>query len=261
MWATQGAFTCFTDALRAPEGGPLKSYIRRLFLIKDSSRGLLFSLGQGTCLAELDALSLEAITQAAVRRAFDKDQIVCLEGDACPGLMIVESGWLEVLKISPQGREQVIRLAGPGEMFNEVSVMAGGDNLVTVKSLEASVVWLIRREILFELMETHPLLGRSISQNLANHVLHLLDLIEDLSLRNVDGRLAHLLLNRSEDGVVQRQQWLTQAEMAACIGTTPVIVSRGLNELQDRGAIRLERQKIYILEPELLEAYEFQNYK
>ncbi len=228
---------------------------------RDSKGEVLFTLSQGSCLAELDASSLEAITQAAIRRTYDKDQIVCLEGDPCPGLMIVESGWLEVLKISPQGREQVTRQAGPGEMFNEVSVLARGDNLVTVKSLESSVVWLVSREILFDLMETHPLLGRTISQNLANHVWHLLDLIEDLSLRNVDGRLARLLLNRSQDGVVRRQHWLTQAEMAACIGTTPVIVSRVLNELQDRGAIRLERHRIFILERQVLESVEFQNYK
>jgi CRP-like cAMP-binding protein len=222
---------------------------------------VLSAYSLGTSLAELDALSLEAIKMAAVRHTFNKGEIVCLEGEPCPGLMIVESGWLRGVKISPQGREQETRLAGPGEMLNEVSVMAGGDNLVTVKSLESSVVWLIGREILFDLMAEHPLLSNTITQNLAQHIVHLLNLVEDLALRNVDGRLARLLLDRSNDGVIIQPKWSTQAEMAACIGTTSEIVSRVLNELKDRGAIRLERHQIYILDREILESVEYLEYK
>lgn len=227
----------------------------------DRDRKILSAFGPGTCLAELDSLSLEAITKAAVRHTFNKGEIVCLEGEPCPGLMIVESGWLRGVKISPQGREQETRLAGPGEMLNEVSVMAGGDNLVTVKSLESSVVWLIGREILFDLMAKHPLLSNTITHNLAKHIVHLLSLVEDLALRNVDGRLAHLLLDRSKDGVINQHKWSTQAEMAACIGTTPEIVSRVLNNFKDRGAIRLEHHRICILDHKMLESIEYLEYK
>jgi CRP/FNR family transcriptional regulator, cyclic AMP receptor protein len=228
-------------------------------VVRDGNMFPVFGLG--TSLAELDALSLEAITKAAIRHTINKGEIVCLEGEPCPGLMIVESGWLRGVKTSPQGREQETRSAGPGEMLNEVSVMAGGNNLVTVKSLESSVVWLIGREVLFDLMAKHPLLSNTITHNLAKHVVHLLNLVEDLALRNVDGRLAHLLLDSSKDGIIHRHNWSTQAEMAACIGTTPEIVSRVLNELEDRGAIRLERHQIFILDREILESVEFQKYK
>jgi CRP-like cAMP-binding protein len=233
----------------------------RLALNLDHAKEIQFTLGPGTCLAELDASSLAAITQAAVKKTYDKGQIVCLEGEPCPGLIIIETGWLSSVKISPQGREQEIRLEGPGEMINEISVMAGDINLVTLKSLENSTVWVIDRKVFFNLMAEHPKLSNIIMQNQARLVVQLLNLVEDLSLRNVQGRLAHLLLNHSKDGVIHRQYWSTQEEMAARIGTTSVVLSRLLNEMQNQGTIRLGHHQIHILDHEKLELAAFLNQK
>jgi CRP-like cAMP-binding protein len=227
----------------------------------DRDQKIRTAFGPGTCLSELDALSLDAIKKAAVRRTYAKGQMVCLEGEPCPGLMIIESGWIKGGIISPQGREQETRLAGPGEMINEISVMAGEDNLITLKALEPSVVWVIEQQVLLDLMAKHPRLSSTITQNLAKQVVELLNLVEDLALRTVDARLAHLLLNRSIGDTVQRQNWSTQAEMAASIGTTSEVISRLLNEMEDQGAIRLERRKISILDRKRLERIVFQKYK
>lgn len=215
----------------------------------------------GGCLANLDDACFEAIRNAAFRRTYKKGQIICHEGDPCPGLMMIETGWIKAVKSSPQGREQETRLAGPGEMINEISVMAGGDNLVTLKSLEASSLWVIGRAELFDLMAQYPALSSTINQSLAKQTVLLLNLVEDLSLRAVDSRLARLLLNRSLGDIILRQNWYTEAEMAACIGTTSEIISRILNEMEAQGAIRLERHKISILDRKMLEGPVYQKYK
>jgi CRP-like cAMP-binding protein len=227
----------------------------------EQDRKIRAAFGPGTCLSELDTRSLDAIIQAAVRRTYQKAQMVCLEGEPCPGLMIIETGWLAGLKVSPQGREQEIRVAGAGEMINEISVMAGETNLLTVKALEESTVWIIQRNFLFDLMARNPILSNIITRNMANRLVHLLNLVENLALRNVEGRLAHLLLERSKDGIFHRYHWSTQAEMAACIGSTPEVVSRILNEMEDQGAIRLDRHEIGILDNKMLEAAAYQKYK
>jgi CRP-like cAMP-binding protein len=120
----------------------------------------------------------------------------------------------------------VIRFIGPGEVFNEIGVLAEEKNLVTAQALEPSVVWDINREALLRLMETNPQLCRLIAQNLAKRVHHLMDLIEGLSLRTVEGRLAHLLLEQSNEGIVNRQRWATQAEIAAQVGSVPGVINR-----------------------------------
>jgi CRP-like cAMP-binding protein len=131
-----------------------------------------------------------------------------LEGDPCAGLYVVQEGWLKSVKVSPAGREQVVRFIGPGETFNEVGLLADTPNQVTVIALEAATVWLIRRDVLVRLLEADRRLARAITQNLANRVLHLMSLIEDLSLRTVESRLARVSSGwngtRSRSSIVPR---------------------------------------------------------
>ena len=204
--------------------------------------------------ARLDPPTLESISEAAIRRSYDAGQVVFLEGEPNSGLYAVQEGWLRAVKISPAGREQVMRFVGPGEMFNEIGVFAGGLNQVTVEALEASVVWIVPRETLLSLMDKHPSLCRLITQNLAERILHLISLVEDLSLRTVEERLARLLLEQSRGDVVSRRRWSTQAEMAARLGSVPDVINRALRGLVEVGLIQIERRQILILDREGLQA-------
>jgi CRP/FNR family transcriptional regulator len=205
-------------------------------------------------LAELDAATLASIGREAVRQKHDAGAMVFLEGEPCAGLCIVEQGWLKAVKISLAGREQVLRVVGPGEVCNEISVFAGTPNPATVMALEAAVVWTIRRDAILGLMDDSPSLARTITRNLAGRVLNLLTLVEDLSLRTVEERLARLLLQRADEGTLHRRRWATQTEMAARIGTVPDVLNRALRDLVKEGLIRVERHQIQILDPQGLEA-------
>ncbi len=84
--------------------------------------------------------------------------------------------------------------------------------------------------------------------------MYLLSLVEDLSLRTVEARLARLLLEQSRGGTVQRRRWATQSEMAARLGTVPDVLNRALRSLVDEGLIQVERHQIQILDLQGLEA-------
>jgi CRP-like cAMP-binding protein len=107
---------------------------------------------------------------------------------------------------------------------------------------------MVRREVLLKLMEEHPSLARQVIQELAGKVQYLIRLVEDLSLRSVEARLARLLLEQAEGASVQRRRWATQAEMASRLGTVPDVVNRALRKLADGGMIRVERHQIQILD-------------
>lgn len=200
-----------------------------------------------------DEPTLKAISQAAVQRKYDADQVVFLEGEPCTGLYIVQQGWLKSVKISPTGREQVIRFVGPGDVFNEIGLLAGGINQVTVEALEPAILWIVQREALLKLIDEHPSLSRLLIQNLAQRVLHLMQLVEDLSLRSVESRLARLLLEQSSGDIVSRRKWSTQAEMAKRLGTVPDVINRALRSLVEEGFIRMERHQIQIIDRQGLE--------
>ncbi|HUW14316.1 MAG TPA: helix-turn-helix domain-containing protein, partial [Anaerolineae bacterium] len=97
-------------------------------------------------------------------------------------------------------------------------------------------------------------LAQAITRNLAQRVLHLMGLVEDLSLRPVAARLARVLLDHSTGEVMDRRRWSTQAEMAARLGTVPEVLNRALSGLAAEALIGIERHRIRILDREGLEA-------
>lgn len=198
--------------------------------------------------AKLDDAALASVERAAIRRDYDAEQVILIEGEPCAGLYIVESGWLKAVRIGLDGREQVLQTLQPGESFNAISVFTDAPNQATVAALEPSVVWMVRREVLLKLLEEHPSLARQVIHELAGKVQHLIRLVEDLSLRSVEARLARLLLEQTEGGSVQRRRWATQAEMASRLGTVPDVVNRALRKLSDGGLIHVERHQIQILD-------------
>ena len=200
--------------------------------------------------SELDEAALDLVAQSALRRRYEAGQVVLIEGEPCAGLYIVESGWLKVVKIGLDGREQVLQMLRAGEAFNAISVFTDAPNQATVSALEESLVWLIRREVLLKLIEEQPALSRQVIQDLAGRVIHLVRLVEDLSLRSVEARLARLLLEQAQGASVQRRRWATQAEMAARLGTVPDVVNRALRKLSEAGLIHVERHQIQILDQE-----------
>lgn len=202
----------------------------------------------------LDAAALNLVAGSAIRRAYDAGQVVLIEGEPCAGLYIVESGWLKAVKIGLDGREQVLQMLRAGEAFNAISVFTNVPNQATVSALEDSVAWLVQREILLKLMDEHPALARQVVKDLAGRVMHLVRMVEDLSLRSVEARLARLLLEQAEGKSVQRRRWATQAEMASRLGTVPDVVNRALRKLAEGEMIHVERHQIQILDKEGLKA-------
>src|SRR5512146_1610223 len=202
--------------------------------------------------AGLEPATLEVVAREAIPRHYEADEVLFLEGEPCAGLFIVERGWLKAVKISLSGREQIIRIVGAGDLFNEVEVFAGVPNQTTVIALERSEVCTISYPTMRQLLGEHPDLASIVNEDLARRVLQLLSLVEDLSLRSVESRLAKVLLESASGDEVPRQRWTTQAAMASRLGTVPDVLNRALRSLVEEGLIELDRRRIKILDPQRL---------
>lgn len=200
--------------------------------------------------SKLELQDLDVLASTASRLKFDAGETVFWEDDKCEGVYIVETGWLKAVKISLHGREQVIRFLRPGEMFNEVAFFSGQQNMVTVRSLEPSSVWLLEGNKLETVIDSSVAVCKVMLEIFSDRVQHMLQMIEDLSFRSVEARLARALLHYAEENVASRRRWSTQAEMAAHFGTVPDVLNREIRSLVEKGLIEVERTHITILDKE-----------
>ncbi len=197
--------------------------------------------------SELDTTALKHIYAATIQETYKAGQFAFMEGEPCIGLYVVKSGWLRAVKISSAGREQILRFVGPGEAFNEVGVLTGGTNVISVEALEPAKVLIVQRDVLLSQLDKCPSLAKAIIENLARRVLYAMDLVTDLSLRPVESRLARFLVEEADGDIINRKKWATQAAIAARIGTVPVVINRAFRAFVEDNLIELEREKILIL--------------
>jgi CRP/FNR family transcriptional regulator len=114
-------------------------------------------------------------------------------------------------------------------------------------------VWIIPAIEFMRIVGQNNLLATAIIRRLSDRILHYIRLVEDLSLRNVETRLANTLLQHAEisEGklVVPRRQWTTYDEMAIRLGTVRDVLSRSLRTLEVDGFIEVKKHQIVILDP------------
>ncbi|MBA4384406.1 MAG: hypothetical protein C0410_06695, partial [Anaerolinea sp.] len=124
----------------------------------------------------------------------------------------------------------------------------------TVTALEDVEAWLIPSQVLMLLVKQYPALALAIIQRLSERVLHYIGLVEDLSLRSVEARLASTLLRnaelQNEQLVVSRREWTTLDEMAVRLGTVRDVLSRAMKVLETENLIIVNKQSIQLINPQ-----------
>jgi CRP-like cAMP-binding protein len=199
----------------------------------------------------------ERIAASAVPCHFNAGQVIYVEGEPAESIYILETGWVKATRMKREGREQAMMFLRPVEIFGDIAVFTGTTYPGTVVALESVEAWSIPAKVILDLIQRHTELAMAIIRRLSERVLHYVGLVEDLSLRSVESRLASTLLRNAEpqDGrlVVPRREWTTFDEMAVRLGTVRDVLSRALKTLEAEGLLRVEKQVIVLLDPQGLE--------
>ena len=228
------------------------------------------ALHRTSLFAGLSGETLARVANVAIRRTYAPGETVIFEGNPCQAAYFVAEGQVRVYRLSPAGREQVLVRLGPGQAFNTVPPFKPhGVNHATAEALTPVTLYAITCKDFHRLVGECPEMALALLQDFAGRLDHLTNLVEDLSLRTVRGRLARFLLEHAsteastlssaealsgtaEAGAVT-QRW-TQEEIAAHLGTVRDMVGRTLRAFTDAGLVRMERQRIMLLDREGLEA-------
>lgn len=198
----------------------------------------------------------QALLAVAIPRRVDGGQIIYLQGELPSSLYILTKGWIKSSRMTKEGREQGLLFLRPVDVFGLVSVFTNKPYPATVTALGAVEILAVPRDKFMKLVSEHNALALAVIDNLCKRNLHFINLIEDLSLRSVESRLASTLFRNAEevDGqlVVPREEWTTFDEMAVRLGTVRDVLSRALKTLEGENLIEVTRSRIVILDPDRL---------
>ena len=136
-------------------------------------------------LAALSPTALSAIAAASVIRSYRAGEMLLIEDDPCPGLLIVRSGRLKASLLSPGGREHILDIYGPGEAVNEAEALAGIASATTIAALDDASVLMVGCSALTPLLDQLTPAARAVVQALGGRCRHLVTVVADLSLRPV----------------------------------------------------------------------------
>lgn len=179
-----------------------------------------------------------------------RGQTIFAEGDQGSGFFVVVSGLVKIYKLSPDGKEQILHIFGPGEPFAEAAVFTGSTYPAHAIALEKSRVFFIPRNSFIALIKESPELAMNMMAALSVRLKKFAHMIEDLSLKEVPGRLAaHILYLSDLEGNTDRiRLQIGKAQLASLLGTIPETLSRILAKLSKQGLIESKGPAITILD-------------
>ncbi len=203
---------------------------------------------------QLRPATLAAIADIAHERSVERGTIITMEGEPASAMYLIASGRVKIVRHSPEGREQILHVVTPIDHFNTVPVFGGGACPATTEALQPSLLLVLPRDQMRQLTQQHPELSMALLGEFANRLRMLVGLVENLALHTVNSRLARLLLQQAEAAERGEQPpQMTQAEMAAHIGSVREMVGRALKTFEGAGLISIERGALQIIDRDGLE--------
>jgi CRP/FNR family transcriptional regulator, dissimilatory nitrate respiration regulator len=199
---------------------------------------------------------LDKVADIAVDKKCRKGLTLFSEGSQATGFYIIIAGKIKVYKVSLEGKEQILHIFAKGEFFGEVPMFAGGHYPAHAETLEASRVLFIPRNAFIGLLHSEPSLALNMLGILCQRLRRFTHLIEDLSLKEVPGRLAayFLYLSDRRKGTDTVDLDISKAQLASLLGTIPETLSRILSRMSQQQFIQVEGRKIKLLDHRALES-------
>ena len=207
----------------------------------------------------LTETELQFLAERAVPRNYKKGELLFTEGEPCTGLFVVESGRVRIFKSSPNGREQILTIEGPGSSVAELPLFDGGTYPASTAAIEEARIYFISKQDFHSLCLVHPQVPLKVLKVVGGRLRKLVGIIEELSFTTVRSRLISVLVRLGKAGKktpagIEIQLPPSNQELASEIGTVRELVSRNLSRLQAEELIIMNGKTVIIPDPKRLQA-------
>jgi CRP-like cAMP-binding protein len=209
---------------------------------------------QAPLFAALDEEAAEALHANMTRAELTRSEVLFHEGDPGDRLYVIVEGKVKLGRTSGDGRENLLAILGPGEMFGELSLFDPGPRNATATAVSDAVLIGLGSEDLVTWLTGRPDVSRQLLRALARRLRRTNENLADLVFSDVPGRVAKALLDLSErfgrptDDGLRVAHDLTQEELAQLVGASRETVNKALADFASRGWLRLEARAVVLLD-------------
>jgi CRP/FNR family transcriptional regulator, dissimilatory nitrate respiration regulator len=201
----------------------------------------------------LPPTDLEHIADVAVLKSLEKGEYLFHEGDPARGFYVVQRGAVNVHRVNAAGKEQIIHIFRAGDSFAEVALASSTGYPADARVIEPTQVLLIQKDGILALVKQQPELALRMLGSMSSHLRVLVGQLEDLTLKDVETRLANWLVKRcpnpQSDKPVRIELAMTKRVLAAELGTVSETFSRTLATFRERKLLTVKGKTITVLSP------------
>jgi CRP/FNR family transcriptional regulator, dissimilatory nitrate respiration regulator len=204
----------------------------------------------------LPPADLANIAEVSVVKSLEKGDYLFHEGDPAHGFYVVQRGAVNVHRVNAAGKEQVIHIFRAGESFAEVALATERGYPADARALGPTQVLLVQKDGILALLKRQPELALRMLGSMSSHLRVLVGQLEDLTLKDVETRLANWLMKRcpnpQANQPVKIQLAMTKRTLAAELGTVSETFSRTLAKFREQSLINVDGKTITVLSPQRL---------
>jgi len=208
--------------------------------------------------AALDDEAQQALLAQMSSSRLERGDILFREGDQGDTLYVIGEGKVKLGRTSADGRENLIAILGPGEMFGELSLFDPGPRTMTATAVAETQLMGLGNDSLTMLLSGRPEVAKALLAALAARLRRTNEHLADLVFTDVPGRVAKALLDLAnrfgrpvEDGIMVAHD-LTQEELAQLVGASRETVNKALADFATRGWLKLEARAVLLLDVDRL---------
>jgi CRP/FNR family transcriptional regulator, dissimilatory nitrate respiration regulator len=201
---------------------------------------------------------LQNIATVSILKSLAKGEYLFHEGDAASGFYVIQRGAVNVHRVTASGKEQIIHVFRCGDSFAEVALASATGYPADARALEDTQVLLVQKPGILALLKRQPELALRILGSMSSHLRVLVGQLEDLTVKDVETRLANWLMKRcpnpQSETPVKIELTVAKRVLAAELGTVGETFSRTLAKFRELKLVAVKGKIVTVLSPAKLSA-------
>ncbi|MCB0746591.1 MAG: Crp/Fnr family transcriptional regulator [Ignavibacteriae bacterium] len=202
--------------------------------------------------SELSIEQLRKLTSISEIKKISSHSIIFMEGDFYKGFYVQLKGSIKIYKTSVDGKEAVVHIIKPFNVFADIPLFEGNDYPVSAQTLEESIVLFVPKEGFINLIKTEPDISLKMLAGFAKRLKSLISQVEDLTTKEVKNRLAKYLIKEIQNNKTENlpepyfKLAIPKSTLASYLGTITETLSRTFKKFQDQEVIRVQGKSIFV---------------